>query len=228
MIPKCGNTAFLMGIYGNNLGSGDGGGWCVPTDEMIRSYEAGDKRLSASIAVGEGHFESEVFYCDEVKDVDGYVPSTEKAVCYWVRKYYHPPYKYSRRAGDNFPIYRYGGALLLLAECLVDQGKNAEALPYINQVRARAGLSALTSVTAEDVEKEMRHELAFENHRWTDLIRRGKAVEVMTAFGATMKATHTWLSAYSDAFQVTENKLIYAFPQREIDVNNLLEQNPGY
>ena len=45
---------------------------------------------------------------------------------------------------------------------------------------------------SSDLEKtiadERRRELAFENHRWFDLLRTGKAVEVMTAHGIEQKA----------------------------------------
>ncbi|WP_297904893.1 RagB/SusD family nutrient uptake outer membrane protein [uncultured Parabacteroides sp.] len=231
LIPKCSNNEFLMGIAGSNYTgdnyNGASGGWCVPTQEMIQSYEEGDKRLDASIAVAEGMTDSgEQFTCEAVKSIVGYTPTTGKSYYYFVKKYYHPPYKYSLRADDNFPVYRYAGALLLLAEVLVKQNKNNEALPYINQVRARAGLPALSSVTIEDVMDEMRHELAFENHRWTDLIRNDMAIEVMIQFGEQMKALYPWI--LPSAFNVTKERLVYAFPRREMDINNLLEQNPGY
>lgn len=226
MIPKCSNNQFLMGIAGSNY-AGTSGGWCVPTEEMINSYETGDKRLSASIAVAEGVADaSELFTCEVVKDIVGFRPTAGKNFRYFVKKYYHPPYAFSLRADDNFPVYRYAGALLLLAECLTEQGRNAEALPYVNQVRARAGLDPLPSVTKESVADEMRHELAFESHRWTDLIRTGKAIEVMTEFGKEMKALYPWI--LPAAFNVTQDKLVYAFPKRETDTNKLLEQNPGY
>ena len=231
LIPKCSNNEFLMGIAGSNyVGDGPGGasgGWNVPTDEMIQSYEKGDKRLDASIAVAEGTVDAgENFTCEEVKSIVDYVPTEGKAFRYMVRKYYHPPYTYSLRADDNFPVYRYSGALLLLSESLVKQNKNDEALPYINQVRTRAGLPALTKVTLDDVLNEMRHELAFENKRWTDLIRNDKAIETMTRFGEEMKRLNPWI--LPSAFKVTKERLVYAFPRREMDINYLLEQNPGY
>lgn len=226
LISKCSNNDFLMGITFSNY-AGTSGGWCVPTEEMIQSYEPGDKRLDASIAVAEGKTDdAEQFTCEEVKTVSDFTPTTGKNFYYFIRKYYHPPYQYAGRAGDNFPVYRYAGALLLLAENLVAQNRNAEALPYVNEVRARAGLEPLTSVTAEDVADEMRHELAFENHRWTDLIRTGKAIETMTEFGKTMKAKYQWI--LPSAFEVTGNRLVFAFPLRERQINYLLEQNPGY
>ncbi|MDR0758034.1 MAG: RagB/SusD family nutrient uptake outer membrane protein [Tannerella sp.] len=224
-IPKCSNNDLLMGIQAANY-AGTSGGWSVPTQEMIDSYEEGDRRLSASIAVAEGTDVQEQFTFERLAEPKGYTVPEEKAFRYFVKKYYHPPYNYASRTGDNFPVYRYGGVLLLLAECLVEQGKNAEALPYVNQVRARAGLPALTSVTKQQVSDEMRHELAFENHRWTDLIRTGQAVSVMTAFGERMKALDPQI--LPTAFQVTQERLVYAFQKRELEVNVNLVQNPGY
>ena len=124
------------------------------------------------------------------------------------------------RADDNFPVYRYSGALLLLSECLVKENKSNEALPYINQVRDRAGLPALESVTIENVMNEMRHELAFENHRWQDLVRNDMAIPVMTEFGKTMKSLYGWI--LPEAFNVTEARLVYPIPQHEYDFNKLL------
>jgi hypothetical protein len=123
-------------------------------------------------------------------------------------------------------VYRYSGALLLLAECLIAEGKGAEALPYLNQVRARAGLPALAAATKDNVANEMRHELAFENHRWTDLIRNGMAVDLLKAKGQRLKALNGWL--LPGTFNVTQDRLLYAIPFRELQINSKLTQNPGY
>jgi hypothetical protein len=222
LIPKCTNNDLLMGVQGGNTS----GGWAVPTQEMIDSYEDGDLRLSASIAVAEGTLNGDLLIFERLAEPKGYTPPEGKGVRYFTKKYYHPPYNYALRCGENFPVYRYGGALLLLAECLVEQGKNAEALPYLNAVRQRAGLPALASATKQNVSDEMRHELAFEHHRWTDLIRTGQAISVMTEFGKTMKSLYGWIPDY--AFNVTQERLVYPFPFRELNVNKYLVQNPGY
>ena len=77
-----------------------------------------------------------------------------------------------------------------MAEALNEQGKSSEALPYLNLVRERAGLADITSTTnlSDVILHERRVELAFENKRWLDLVRTGKAVEVITAYGARVKA----------------------------------------
>lgn len=223
MIPKCSNTDFLMGVSASNYTTA---GWNVPTQEMVNSYEIGDNRLNASIAVAEGVLDGEQFTASAVKNIVGYTPISGKGYFYFVKKYYHPPYSQGFNTSDNFPVYRYSGALLLLAECLLEQNKASEALPYLNQVRVRAGLGILSIATKESIAIEMRHELAFENHRWTDLIRTGKAIEVMTKHGQEMKKLYPWI--LPTAYNVTKEKLIYPFHFRELDVNKNLVQNPGY
>lgn len=235
MAPKCSNLEDMMGSGGSNysimgIPRGTSGGWVVPTKRMVDSYEDGDLRLPESIVVVEGHSEGENFYYEKFVDAKGYTCPNGKDYRYMVKKYYHPPYTYSLRANENFPIYRYSGALLLLSECLVDEGKASEALPYINQVRARAGLKALSSCSLENVSNEMKHELAFENHRWSDLKRMGKAKSVMAEYGKYIKELYPWVKSTNNdgCFIIDDFRMIYAIPTRELEINSQLQQNPGY
>ncbi|ACT93514.1 RagB/SusD family nutrient uptake outer membrane protein [Dyadobacter fermentans] len=224
-MPKVTNPQFLMGFDGGRMNIFSG--WNVPTDEMVASYEKGDLRLPASIAVVEGTISGvEDFTAELLTSPVNYTPKAGKAFRYMIRKYFHPPYDIAFNTPDNFPVYRYSGALLLLAECLVQQNKAAAALPYLNQVRRRAGLPDLGAATLDAVSKEMRHELAFENRRWQDLIRIGKAIEVATAKGNRLKAQYGWI--LPAAFNVTPQKLLDPIPFRETQINTQLEQNPGY
>ena len=217
-----------MGVNQPNVANVPSGGWCVPTQEFIDSFEPGDLRLPATVAVAEGTG-AQIIDVETVKSIVGFVPTEGKDFHYFNQKYYNPPYTYTgSQASDNFPIYRYADALLLLAECLVEQGRAGEAQPYLDQVRARAGLDPVPA-TKQSVLLERRHELAFENKRWTDLIRAGQAIEVMTAFG------NYWLETddpeYVDRdvhFKVTPARLLYPFPIRELRINRNLNQNPGY
>ena len=222
-LPKTTNATALTGLPVNTLLRG---GWNVPTQELVDSYETGDKRLPASIAVIEGVQAGDNFTYETEKNVVGYTPAPGKAYHYFIKKYLHPPYQREFNTNDNWPVFRYSGALLLLAECLVEQGKGNEALPYINEVRGRAGLNDLTEATAESVANEMRHELAFENHRYTDLIRTGKAIEVLTAHGIDMMNRYSFIPPNS--FNVTTERLVYPIPFRELQLNKQLIQNAGY
>ncbi len=76
---------------------------------------------------------------------------------------------------DNFPVFRYSGALLLLAECLAEQGKEPEALPYLNEVRDRAGLDDLGVATkGEYCYWKCAMSWHLKNHRWLDLVSHRK------------------------------------------------------
>ena len=141
-------------------------GFNIPTPDLIADYETGDERLAASIGT-----------------------ATTGGVDYpFILKYLHP-HTTANFTDDNWPIYRYAEVLLLLAESLDEQGKSAEALPYLNLVRERAGLADVGTTNLRDVIfHERRVELAFENKRWLDLVRTGRAVDVISAYGANVKA----------------------------------------
>lgn len=225
-IPKTLNSEVLTGYHGGTMNIFSG--WNVPTQEMVDSYETGDLRLPASIAVVEGTISGVEDFTAKagLKSPVGYTAPAGITAQYMIKKYFHPPYTTEFNTPDDWPVFRYSGALLLLAECLVQEGKAAQALPYLNRVRARAGLAALAEATADNVANETRHELAFENHRWTDLIRIGKAIAVSNAKGVRLKALYGWLIPAS--FNVTANKLVFPIPARELQINTQLVQNPGY
>ena len=224
-IPKSTNSEIIAGYHDGTMNILSG--WNVPTAEMVASYETGDARLPASIQVVEGKISGvEDFTISGIKSVVGYTPTPGITPMLMIKKYFHPPYTISFNTPDDWPIFRYSGALLLLAECLVSENKAADALPYLNQVRVRAGLAPLTAATAANIANEMRHELAFENHRWTDLIRNGTAIATLNAKGVRLKAIYGWI--LPAAFNVTQDKLIYPVPFREVQINTKLTQNPGY
>ena len=70
-----------------------------------------------------------------------------------------------------FPRFRFAEAVLIAAEAAMELGQQPVAVGYINQVRERAGVQPLTSVTLADIVQERRVEFAFENHRYWDLKR---------------------------------------------------------
>ncbi|WP_257668392.1 RagB/SusD family nutrient uptake outer membrane protein [Parapedobacter tibetensis] len=70
-----------------------------------------------------------------------------------------------------FPRFRFAEAVLIAAEAAMELGQGPVAVGYINQVRERAGVQPLTSVTLNDIVQERRVEFTFENHRYWDLKR---------------------------------------------------------
>jgi hypothetical protein len=225
-IPVTPNTFNILGQnYINGLG-----GWNVPSADLVSVYEPGDVRLDASIAVVKGKLDGNVdFRPDSVVSVLS--PTTPGELSKrFIKKQYHLPYGLQNNTDDNWPWYRYADVLLMLAESLNEQGKSGDALPYLNQVRVRAGLTGSTETNQaalrDVIAHERRVELSFENHRWFDLIRTGNAISVMTAYGVKQKQNFSYLLPAS--YNVTKERLIYAIPFSELQYNPLLDQNPGY
>ena len=69
------------------------------------------------------------------------------------------------------PLLRLSDIYLVCAEANLLAGDAGKALDYVNAVRTRAGVDALTSVTFDDIWKERRLELAGEGDRWYDYVR---------------------------------------------------------
>jgi len=77
---------------------------------------------------------------------------------------------------QDWIVYRYGETLLNFAEAAFELGKTTEALDAINEIRDRAGIAPLGSVTMDQIRHERRIELVFEMHRFYDLRRWRTAV----------------------------------------------------
>ena len=157
--------------------AGGVGGGVAPqtvTQDFIDSYEAGDLRQGATLS--------------ESATVEKFEDSPTS------------PFD----SDVNWVEIRYAEVLLNLAEAV---GEGAEGYGYINQVRARAGLAAIDGTTPGSYNDKLLHErrieLAFENKRWPDLLRHGKAKSVM--------ASHLSIGEGS----VT---LLFPIPQSQIDV----------
>jgi len=197
--------------------SGTLGGSNIPTPSMYRAYEAGDVRKDASIAMFSDPANAEY---QEAEAFDGDIP--------FIKKYYHPPFLEDGRADENWPVYRYSHVLLMLAEALNETG-GGDPYPYINAVRERANLDPISGLGKdafrEAVAHEQRVELAFENHRWYQLLRTGKAVDVMTEHGMEEKERLSRLSSAS--YNIEPYKLLFPIPEREARLNGF-EQNPGW
>lgn len=227
-IPPMASTTVVTGTNTNTLSSS--GGQNVPSLDLVNSYETGDARLDATVGIIEGHTDANGnFVAESLKSIVGYTAPAGKVGRRFAKKYLHPSTT-PGQTDDDWPIYRYSEALLLLAESLNEQGKSADALPYLNQVRERAGLSdtAETDQAALRViiAHERRVELALENKRWTDLLRTGQAIGVMTAYAAVVKQDpRVPANAYMN---IDQDHLLFPIPASEIQLNPAIKQNPGY
>ncbi|MEO7309327.1 MAG: RagB/SusD family nutrient uptake outer membrane protein [Chitinophagaceae bacterium] len=115
-------------------------------------------------------------------------------------------------ASNDFPIYRYADILLMKAECNVRLNNAATGKPFIDQVRARAGLNPLAAnPTLDDIYNERGFELTWEGHRRQDMIRFDKFL-----------LPHDF-KAVSGAF-----RKLFPIPTSALNANKNLVQNPGY
>lgn len=195
--------------------AGGGVGFNIPTSDLLSAYQANDLRKEASI----GTLTYEPFGAPTVT-----VPYAKK---------YNFGIVTPGHTNVNFMVLRYADVLLMIAECLNETGNSAEALTYLNMVHAhsRTGLTPLVATgqtgLRDLIMKERQVELAFENHRWYDLVRTGKAIEVMTAHGARQKAERPTTEVEPNAYVVTAEKLLLPIPQIDVTLDGL-EQNQGY
>jgi len=120
----------------------------------------------------------------------------------------------------------------MCAEALneVNNGPTDAAYEYINLVRQRAGLttdlSGLSQSAFRDaVYQEERLEVAFEGHRWFDLLRTDRAISVMNSKLGNDPATTVGPSEAINA-----NQLLYPIPANVIATSSAgtITQNPGY
>lgn len=116
---------------------------------------------------------------------------------------------------NNLRIYRYAETLLNAAELALETGDAAAALSYVNEVRARAGVDALTAVTLDDILLERRYEFVGEGKRYWDLVRTGRASTVLTP---DEYRTNGW----------SEHNKYIPIPLSELDSSPNLVQNNGY
>ena len=127
---------------------------------------------------------------------------------------------------DDIILLRLADIILLKAEAANQLGQTGDAIPLVNQIRARVNLAPITVTTKADVAlailTERRMELAFEGTRWNDLLRYGSqyTIDLMNKqidpFGKPL------------VYNVTTNLLLFPVPYNEIQLDGNLSQNPGY
>jgi tetratricopeptide (TPR) repeat protein len=193
---------------------GGGYGWNQPTQEFVDQYESGDLRKDKTILYeGCPAFDGKQY------------KSTMSGTGYNVRKFL-VPISISRDYNTNSAsiiVLRYADVLLMKAEALNELGRTIEAVEPLYEVRKRAGLTNKADIEnltqdqmREKIIHERRIELAFEGHRWFDMIRwkHGQyALDFLHSIGKVNAAA---------------KHLLLPIPQKEIDANPNLTQNSGY
>lgn len=149
----------------------------------------------------------------------------------------HPKYfkKYSFNQdtnfynGTNISVIRYADVLLMYAEALNENNKTPLAIDQVNIVRQRGGAVPLGAMTKEELRTQIRHherpvELAMEyGIRWFDLYRWQRGSTATESIKATLEAHN---KPGADNFQ--DKHIVFPIPLQEININENLNQNPGW
>ncbi len=149
----------------------------------------------------------------------------------------HPKYfkKYSFNTdeefynGTNITLIRFADVLLMYAEALNENGKTPESIIEVNKVRARSNAVPLESMGQGELRDRIRQherpvELAMEfGIRWFDLYRWQRG-------GTATESIKTTLEEHGKPFSgnFLDKHIVFPIPLQEMNVNDKLQQNPGW
>lgn len=162
----------------------NGRGEVDPDDDLIDAFSEDDLRYSASIA-----YSGSYAYATKYSDLS--------------------------TGAENVIVLRLAEMYLIKAEAEahLSTGTVADVQKQVNYIRNRAGLANTEANTMAElilaIENERRFEFAFEGHRWFDLVRTNRAVEVLP--------------------YVTQSyQQLFPIPLSELNTNEKMTQNTGY
>jgi hypothetical protein len=209
--PAQGNPFVEDAFANEDIGSGilrRGTGTFLMTEELSALFEANDERGLMNNRL-QGSRRSYVF----------------------TRKYFDSGMTTKLDAGSDWIILRFADIDLMYAEVQNELGSPANAFPYLDAVRKRAGLTTDNQLQGDQaamrraIALERRLELACEGHRWFDLLRTGQLRAVMNA--------HFQSNLSDDEIgkgnSVEEYELLFPVPRYQVNLNPArIIQNPGY
>jgi hypothetical protein len=185
------------------------------THDLVKEYEVTDKRDSFSIRYDTFH---------TIKD-------------WYITKFRDTTVGTSGYGGNDFPVMRYADVILKLAEVNMYQGNTAQAIQYLNIIRARAKMPDYATSMADPtysakfptlklaILHERRVELAFEHYRWFDLLRFFSINDLVTYIHGKNPAD--WGLANIANFSTKDE--FYPIPYNETILDpKRMYQNPGY
>lgn len=226
----------MMGMRSLNYSPyGKGWGACTVTSAYYNKFSADDPRREASIIdmVAEGvNTASE--YSTSVKDWREFT-----GMC--VKKYSPLAFPNGNSAskpdgtGDfqisnfqNWVIMRYADVLLMVSE--LGGVPSLDAQSALDMVRTRSGLASVPA-TQENIMNERALELAFEGHRYWDLLRQGVEVlaDAVCASAGAVKNGSVDATVSYDRSKIIETQGFVQIPNSQITLSNgVLKQNAGW
>ena len=225
IVNKQGDVTYSSDIAANNQAKGEtinslkassGVGGNV-THDLINEYEVNDPRMAYSVKFANDPIVKDWFI---TKFRDASAAATNLGY-----------------GGNDWNLIRYADVMLMLAEVNLYLGDATTAISFLDQVRVRAGMPtyAVSSINPAYYTKfptlklailhERRVELAFEHHRWFDLLRFFTTDELVTYFKAKPQADFG--AAQLSNFTSKDRYYPIPFDEYKLDPVKMF-QNPGY
>ncbi|HET9570887.1 MAG TPA: RagB/SusD family nutrient uptake outer membrane protein [Bacteroidales bacterium] len=203
--------AFVQGPRSNTPSNMQGWGFCTPSDNLIQFFTTRKDSIRAATTL--------LYRGTKTPEGDSIKSTCTNPV--YNGKVYTPSalnlWNYNGYGFEhNVRILRYADVLLMYAEAYFHGATSHTTsghtgLSALNEVRKRAGLTVLNSLTLDAVWDERRAELAMEEDRFFDLVRSGRAASVLS----------------SQNFVEGKNN-VFPIPATQMQLNHNLVQNPLY
>ena len=211
-------------------------------------YADRDPRLAATIIYTGNSYRmadgsDNVIDCENPESRDAYGTTSDVTPTgYYFKKWWDPKYRLTLNSSLNIIIFRYADVLLMNAEAHAESGTLNSTVwdNTVGLIRSRAVFIASSALeydsTADNVEvirNERRCELAFEGHRYKDIIRWKIAEKVLNGnvhglyTGAAVGADNGYVIVEKRAFDSAKHYL-WPIPQKDRDLNKNLDQNPNW
>lgn len=210
------NEGSFTNVFQRARGQFAGYGFNIPTQDFVDEFfKEGfeDPRLKSTVfRVGDAMGDRGIFTLAATGDMPH---------LYYPKKYFNnksedaPFGDPNPNGGSNDRVIRYADVLLMHAEAAFHTGDEPAAKTSLNQVRARVGIPAVTAsgnALLEAIYRERRIELGLEAHRFFDLVRTGRAAQVLGDLG--------FISGTHELFPIPQSQILAT--------GGALTQNPGY
>ena len=210
------NEGSFTNVFTRARGQFAGYGFNIPTQEFVNEFfREGfeDPRLASTVfRVGDEMGDRGTFTIEAT----GGFPFLYYPKKYFDNKSEDAPFgDPNPNGGSNDRVIRYADVLLMHAEAAYHTGDENAARTSLNEVRARVQIPLITASgpdLLEAIYRERRLELGLEAHRFFDLVRTGRAAEVLGPLGF-IEGVHE----------------LFPIPQSQIQATNgAISQNPGY
>jgi hypothetical protein len=210
------NEGSFTNVFQRARGQFAGYGFNIPTQDFVDEFfKEGfeDPRLKSTVfRVGDAMGDRGVFTLAATGDM----PHIYYAKKYFNNKSEDAPFgDPNPNGGSNDRVIRFADVLLTHAEAAARASDEASALASLNRVRARVGIPAVSAAGAgllDAIYHERRVELGLESHRFFDLVRTGRAPQVLGNLGFT--------AGVHEVFPIPQSQILAT--------NGALTQNPGY